>query len=150
MKHSSEPQVLRTGGYTIDQLSVGQSASFSKTISESDIYLFAGITGDINPAHLNEEYAKSTKFRSRIAHGMLTAGMISAVLGVHLPGPGTIYCQQSLSFLAPVHIGDTVTAEATVEGLELEKNRVTLKTVCRIQNGTIVTEGRAEVLAPLA
>ena len=150
MKHSSEPQVLRTGGYTIDQLSVGQSASFSKTISESDIYLFAGITGDINPAHLNEEYAKSSKFRSRIAHGMLTAGMISAVLGVHLPGPGTIYCQQSLSFLAPVHIGDTVTAEATVEGLELEKNRVTLKTVCRIQNGTIVTEGRAEVLAPLA
>ena len=82
-------------GYTYDELSIGQEASFTKTISETDVYLFAGITGDINPAHLNEEYAKNTFFKGRIAHGMLSAGLISAVLGFHMPGPGTIYLSQT-------------------------------------------------------
>lgn len=135
---------------TIDRLYVGQTANMSKTISESDVYLFAGITGDLNPAHVNEAYAKGTRFHGRIAHGMLTAGLISAVIGTRLPGPGSIYCKQTLSFLAPVHLGDTVTAEATVERLEPKTNRVFLRTECRIQDGTLVTKGEAEILAPKA
>ena len=93
-------------GLSIDQLSIGQSASFSKTISESDVYMFAGVTGDVNPAHINESYANATPFKTRIAHGMLSAGLISAVLGTQLPGPGSIYAAQTLRFTAPVHIGD--------------------------------------------
>ena len=92
-------------GYTIDQLKVGQQASFSKTVGESDVYLFAGISGDFNPAHINQTYAEQTAFKTRIAHGMLAAGFISNVLGNQLPGPGTIYISQSLNFLAPVAIG---------------------------------------------
>ena len=89
-------------GLSIDQLSIGQSASFSKTISESDVYMFAGVTGDVNPAHINESYANATPFKTRIAHGMLSAGLISAVLGTQLPGPGSIYAAQTLRFTAPV------------------------------------------------
>jgi 3-hydroxybutyryl-CoA dehydratase len=135
-------------GLNINTLKIGERASFSKTITESDVYLFAGVTGDVNPAHLNEEYAKQTIFKSRIAHGILTAGLISAVIGVQLPGPGTIYASQTLNFLAPVHIGDTITA--TVEIIEVfsEKNRVTLKTYCINQDGIIVTTGEAKVLPP--
>ena len=127
---------------------VGQSASVSKTISESDVYLFAGITGDMNPAHTNEEYAKNTRFKTRIAHGMLSAGLISAVLGMHLPGPGTIYTGQTLKFLAPVHIGDTITATAEIKSLDLERGRVTLTTTCTNQDGTVVTAGEAMALLP--
>jgi 3-hydroxybutyryl-CoA dehydratase len=101
-------------GKTIDQLKVGDSAQFAKTVAESDIYLFAGITGDLNPAHINEAYAKTTYFKGRIAHGMLSAGFISAVLGTILPGPGTVYLHQELNFLAPVRIGDTITARVEV------------------------------------
>ena len=90
-------------------IAVGQSASFSKTITEWDVYTFAGLSGDLNPAHINEEYAKTTRFGGRIAHGMLSAGLISAVIGMQLPGPGTIYMGQTLKFLSPVRIGDTVT-----------------------------------------
>ena len=103
--------------YSIDQLSVGQAASFSKTVTESDIYLFAGVTGDVNPAHINEAYASKTFFKGRIAHGMLSASFISAVLGMQLPGPGTIYLEQHLRFLAPVRPGDTVTAKVEVTEL---------------------------------
>ncbi len=127
---------------------VGQSASVSKTISESDVYLFAGITGDMNPAHTNEEYAKNTRFKTRIAHGMLSAGLISAVLGMHLPGPGTIYMGQTLKFLAPVHIGDTITATAEIKTLDLERGRVTLTTTCTNQDGAVVTTGEAMALLP--
>lgn len=136
-------------GYTINELAVGQTASFSKTVTESDIYLFAGITGDINPAHVNEAYASKTFFKGRIAHGMLSAGFISAVLGMQLPGPGTIYLEQSLRFLAPVRPGDTVTA--TVEVLELnpDKNVACLRTVCTNQNGKQVVDGQAKVKPPL-
>ena len=127
---------------------VGQAASVSRTISESDVYLFAGVTGDLNPAHTNEEYAKNTHFKTRIAHGMLSAGLISAVLGMHLPGPGTIYTGQTLKFLAPVHIGDTITATAEIKSLDLERNRVVLTTTCTNQEGTLVLSGEATALLP--
>ncbi len=135
-------------GKTIDELKVGDSEEFSKTIAESDIYLYAGITGDFNPAHVNEEYAKKTFFKKRIAHGMIPAGFISAVLGSKLPGPGTIYMKQELSFMAPVYTGDTITARVEVVEIIPEKNRVRLKTTCVNQEGTTVIDGEALISAP--
>ena len=135
-------------GKTIDELKVGDTARFSKTVSESDIYLFAGVTGDINPAHVNEEYAKGTFFKTRIAHGMLSAGFISAVIGTMLPGPGTIYMRQEVNFLAPVKIGDTVTAIVEVAEIIAEKKRVRLKTYCVNQENTTVVDGEAIVSPP--
>lgn len=127
---------------------IGQSASLTKTITETDVYLFAGITGDLNPAHVNEAYASGTRFQHRIAHGMLSAGLISAVLGTQLPGPGSIYMGQTLKFLAPVYFGDTLTATATVKELIPEKNRAVLSTEVVNQNGTVVTTGEATLLLP--
>ncbi|MCK8601560.1 MaoC family dehydratase [Desulfoferrobacter suflitae] len=135
-------------GKTIDEINVGDSAEFVKTVSESDIYLFAGVTGDMNPAHINEVYASQTFFKTRIAHGMLAAGFISAVLGMQLPGPGTIYLKQELSFLAPVRIGDTITARVEVTEILAEKKRVKLKTTCFNQEGTVVLDGQATVSPP--
>lgn len=135
-------------GKTIDELELGQSAEFSKTISESDVYLYAGITGDFNPAHINQAYAENTAFKTRIAHGMLTAGFISNLLGTHLPGPGSIYLQQTLNFKAPVVIGDTVTARVEVVEILVEKKRVRLKTTCTNGEGTVVLEGEAFVSPP--
>ena len=135
-------------GLTIDQLEVGQKASFTKTVTEADVYNYAGVSGDFNPAHMNEEYAKNTAFKTRIAHGMLSAGFISAVLGTKLPGPGTIYLNQDLRFTKPVHFGDTITATITVEELIKEKNRAILKTVCTNQDGDVVVEGVAKVMPP--
>ena len=135
-------------GYTIDQLEVGQSASFTKTVTECDCYNYAGVSGDYNPAHINESYAEKTFFKKRIAHGMLSAGFISAVLGTKLPGPGTIYMGQELRFTKPVYFGDTITATCTVEEILKEKNRVILTTICTNQNGDTVIEGKATVLAP--
>jgi len=137
-------------GKTIDQMKVGDKAEFAKTVTETDIYLFAGITGDFNPAHLNEAYAKDTFFKTRIAHGMLSAGFISAILGTQLPGPGAIYLKQELSFLAPVHIGDTITARAEVVELNIEKNRARLKTTCTNQDNVVVLDGEALVMPPKA
>lgn len=134
-------------GYYIEDLSVGQSASFTKTVTETDIVLFAGISGDTNPAHLNQEYAEQTMFKGRIAHGMLSAGFISAVLGTKLPGPGTIYLAQTLRFKAPVKAGDTVTARVTVTELTPEKKKAVLKTVCLVR-GKEVIEGEATVMVP--
>lgn len=127
-------------------LKIGMKDSISKTITETDIILFAGITTDVNPAHINEEYAKTTMFKHRIAHGMLGAGLISAVLGTRLPGEGSIYLGQELKFLAPVYAEDTVTA--TVEIIELipEKNRIILKTICTNQNGVEVITGKATLM----
>ena len=135
--------------YTIDQMTVGQSAEHTKTISESDVYLFAGVTGDFNPAHVNGAYAAGTPFKERIAHGMLSAGLISAVLGTQLPGPGSIYVSQTLKFKAPVYIGDTITARATVRELNMEKNRVVFDTVCENQDGKVVVAGEACLMPPL-
>jgi len=134
-------------GKTFDQLNVGDTGKFAKTVTDADIYLFAGVTGDLNPAHIDEDYAQGTFFKTRIAHGMLSAGFISAVIGTRLPGPGTVYMRQTLDFLAPVRIGDTVTA--TVEVVEkLEKKRVRLKTTCTNQEGVTVLEGEALVSPP--
>lgn len=135
-------------GKTIDELKVGDRAEFTKTVSESDVYLYAGLTGDFNPAHINESYAEKTFFKTRIAHGMLSAGFISAILGTRLPGPGTIYIRQTLKFTAPVLIGDTITASVEVAEIITEKNRIRLKTVCENQNGVIVLDGEAEVSPP--
>ena len=135
-------------GKTIHELEIGQRAQFSKTISESDVYLFAGVTGDFNPAHINQAYAERTAFRTRIAHGMLPAGFISAVLGTQLPGPGAIYIQQTLNFKAPVVMGDTITATVEVGEIMAEKKRVRLKTVCTNQADTVVLEGEALVSPP--
>lgn len=137
-------------GFTMDQLRLGQQAAFTKTISESDVYLYAGLTGDLNPAHVNEEYAKNTRFGGRIAHGMLSGGLISAVIGMQLPGPGAIYLSQSLKFVAPVRIGDTVTATITVRELDAAKNRAVLDTVCTDRDGQVLVAGEALVMPPKA
>ncbi len=135
-------------GKTIDQLKIGDSDRFTKTITEADVSLFAGVTGDFNPAHIDEEYASKTFFKRRIAHGILQAGFISAVIAMKLPGPGTIYIRQVLNFLAPVYIGDTISASVVVEHIDSEKNRVTLKTSCLNQDGKAVLEGEALVSPP--
>lgn len=135
-------------GKTIEEIKIGDKATFQKTISETDVYLFAGITGDLNPAHINEVEASQTMFKGRIAHGMLVSGLISTVLGMYLPGPGTIYLGQELKFLAPVKIGDTIKAEAEVIEMISEKNRMKLKTCCYNQEGKIVIEGTALVMPP--
>ena len=132
----------------INELKVGDSATFSKTISESDVYQYAGITGDFNPAHIDEEYAKNTIFKTRIAHGMLTAGFISNIIGTRLPGSGTIYLGQSLKFTAPVKIGDTVISKVEVLEISPDKKRAQLKTICKNQNGTTVLVGEALVMPP--
>ena len=135
-------------GKTINELEVGETAEFSKTISESDIYLFAGVTGDMNPAHINEAYAKTTFFKTRIAHGLLPAGFISNVVAMKLPGPGTIYLRQGLNFKAPVRIGDTITAQVEVLEILEEKKHVRLRTTCTNQDGTVVLDGEAVVSPP--
>ena len=135
-------------GKTIDQISLNESAEFAKTISESDVYLYAGLTGDLNPAHINEEYARETFFKTRIAHGMLAAGLISAVMGMRLPGPGTVYVRQELNFLAPIRIGDTVTARVEVIEIMTEQKQLRLRTTCSKQDGTVVVDGEAIVSPP--
>ena len=135
-------------GKTVHELKPGDHAEFSKTLSESDVYLFAGITGDFNPAHVNEHYAQGTFFKTRIAHGMLAASFISTVMATSLPGPGTIYIKQDLRFLAPLYINDTVTASVEILEADLEKNRVLLKTQCKNQEGTLLVDGQALVSPP--
>ena len=135
-------------GKTILEMKVGDFATFTKTVSESDVYQFAGVTGDFNPAHINAEFAKASVFKERIAHGMLSAGFISTVLGTRLPGPGAIYIKQELSFLAPVKIGDTITAKVEVTKVLEDKNRVILKTICTNQSGKDVVDGEAVMMPP--
>lgn len=134
-------------GKYLDEITEGMSAVFSKTVTEADIVLFAGITGDTNPVHLDEEFAKPTMFKGRIAHGMLTAGFISAVFGTKLPGPGCIYMSQTLKFKAPVKIGDTVKARVTVSAIDQEKARVTFATTAHVGD-KIVLEGEAQLMVP--
>jgi 3-hydroxybutyryl-CoA dehydratase len=132
--------------YLYDELYIGQKGTFAKTMTETDVYQFAGISGDINPAHLNEEYAKNTFFKTRIAHGLLSAGLISCVLGTIMPGHGTIWISQQLNFLAPVKFGDTVTA--TVEIIEKLEKKVKIKATCTKQDGTVVLEGEGLISPP--
>ncbi len=136
---------LRPAFYT-DELFVGQTAQQSKTITETDIILFSAVSMDTNAIHLDEEYAKTTRFGTRIVHGMLTGSLISSVLANRLPGPGTIFLSQSMKFLAPVHPGQTITAKVTVTEITPEKNRVRLETICTVE-GKRVLEGEAVVLS---
>ena len=135
------------GGYEFKELCVGMSATYAKTITEADIVLFAAVSGDYNAIHTNEEYAAATIFKGRIAHGMLTAGFISAVLGTKLPGPGCIYLSQNLKFKAPVRIGDTVVARCTATAVDKEKGRATFSTIATVGE-TVVLEGEAMLLVP--
>ena len=137
-------------GKTIDEIKIGDTAKFSKTVSESDVYLFAGVTGDLNPAHVSEEFAKDTFFKTRIAHGMLSASFISTVIGTMMPGPGSVYMRQEAKFLAPVKIGDTITAVVEVAEIIADKKRVRLKTYCINQEKTVVVDGEALVSPPRA
>src|SRR5258706_3718581 len=132
-------------GRFVEDLVVGQSASYAKTVTEADIVLFAGVSGDTNPVHLNQEFAEQTVFKGRIAHGMLSASFISTVLGTKLPGPGAIYLSQTLKFKAPVRPGETVVARATITAID--KRRVTLATTCQIGE-IVVIEGEAMVMVP--
>jgi 3-hydroxybutyryl-CoA dehydratase len=135
-------------GLTIDQLAIGDTDRFTKTISESDIYTFAGVSGDLNPAHIDKEFAKTTVFKKRIAHGFLIGGLISTVIGTRLPGPGSIYREQTMNFLAPVYIGDTITAQVEITELDTTKNKISLRTWCTNQDGKTVIEGGAVIHPP--
>ncbi|HEX8228474.1 MAG TPA: MaoC family dehydratase [Chloroflexia bacterium] len=127
-------------------ITVGMSATIEKSVESADVELFARISGDVNPVHLDDEFAASTRFGKRIAHGLLVASYISAVLGTKLPGPGSIYLNQSLRFLHPVYLGDVITAEATVVNVRNDKPIITLSTKCRNQDGELVLDGEAVLL----
>lgn len=134
-------------GKFLEELSVGQSAQLVRTVGEADLVAFAAVTGDTNPVHLDADYAATTSFGERIAHGMLSAGYISAVLGTTLPGPGAIYLSQTLKFKRPVKIGDEVTAVVTISEINAAKAQVTLATVCKV-GGKAVVDGEAVVMVP--
>ena len=134
-------------GLFLEDLSVGQQAMFGRTVTDADIAAFAGVSGDTNPIHLHDGFAKGTRFGQRIAHGMLGAGYISAVIGTKLPGPGAVYISQTLNFMAPVLVGDTITAIATITAIDDKRRRVTLKTQC-LNGDKVVIDGEATVLVP--
>jgi 3-hydroxybutyryl-CoA dehydratase len=133
--------------YTIEELRPGMSAQFAKTVTENDVALFGEVSGDVNPVHFDEEFARSTPFRGRIAHGVLTASYISTVLGMQMPGPGTIFVGLNIRFKAPVRIGETVTAVCTVREIVPEKRRVIFDCTCRTGD-IVVLEGDATVMPP--
>ena len=132
-------------GYYLEDLKLGMTTSYGRTVTETDIANFAGVSGDTNPMHMNAEFAANTRFKQRIAHGMLSAAYISTLIGTRLPGPGCLYISQTLRFTAPVRIGDTVIATATITGIDSARRRVKLSTICRVGE-TVVVEGEAETL----
>jgi 3-hydroxybutyryl-CoA dehydratase len=134
-------------GYFFEDLSVGMTASYGKTVTEADILMYAGVSGDTNPLHLNREFAAQTPFGECIAHGMLSAGFISTVVGTKLPGPGGIYISQNLRFKAPVKVGDTVMARIEITELIPEKKRAMFKTQCLVGD-TVVIDGEAQIMVP--
>jgi len=134
-------------GYYFEDLAEGMTASYAKTVTDADIVLFAGVSGDTNPVHLNDEFARETMFKGRIAHGMLSASLISTVFGTKMPGPGCIYLSQTLRFKAPVRPGDTVTARVTVVELKPEKKQARFDCVCLV-GGKPVLDGEALILVP--
>ncbi len=140
-------QIATVTGYTIDDISVGMTESFAKSVSEVDILAFADLSGDRNPVHLDQAYAETTMFKGRIAHGMLSAAFISTVFGTKLPGPGCIYLSQSLKFRAPVRIGDTVDASVEVTAVDKDRRRVTFKTSCKVGD-VVVLDGEAQLMVP--
>jgi 3-hydroxybutyryl-CoA dehydratase len=139
---------MTTKGKSIDELKIGDSAQFSKTITETDINDFAKVTGDFNPLHLDQGYAEKTIFKGRIAHGLLSVGLLSSILGNILPGHGTIYLSHEIKFLAPVRIGDTITAKVEVIEVVPEKNRAEFRTTCTNQDGKLVVDGFAWAMPP--
>jgi 3-hydroxybutyryl-CoA dehydratase len=134
-------------GYVLEDLAVGMTAAYEHVVTEQDVVKFAEISGDHNPVHLDEAYARTTRFKGRIVHGMLSASFVSTTIASRLPGPGTIYLTQNLSFRAPVRIGDRVEARVTVTDIIRDKARVMLKTVCRV-GATVVIDGDALVMVP--
>jgi 3-hydroxybutyryl-CoA dehydratase len=134
-------------GFYFEDLEVGMTDSFGKTVTEADVVLFAGVSGDINPSHINEEFAKTTRMETRVAHGMLTASLVSAVLGTKLPGPGCLFVSHTSNFRAPVMIGDTVTARATVTRLDAKRNLVEFETACEVKRETVL-DGSALLWVP--
>lgn len=134
-------------GYFLEDLQPGMTASYARTVTEADVILFAGVSGDQNPVHLNQEFAEGTRFKGRIAHGMLTASFISTVLGNKLPGAGCIYVSQNLKFKAPVRAGDTVRTRVTVLDIDIARSRVRLETLCRVGDATVI-EGEAVLMVP--
>lgn len=140
-------QAATMTGHTIDDISVGMTEVFEKSVSEQDIVAFADVSGDYNPVHMDQAYAETTMFKGRIAHGMLSAAYISTVLGTRLPGSGCIYLSQSLKFRAPVRIGDTVVAKVEVTALDKERRRVTFATSCKVGD-IVVVDGEAQLMVP--
>ncbi len=134
-------------GYYIEDLEVGMTAVYGRTIGDGDVSLFAGLSGDDNPLHVHEEFAAASRFAGRVVHGAHTASLISAVIGTRMPGPGAIYLTQNTRFMAPVRIGDTVTARATVTEIDRSRNRATIATVCSVGD-TVVIDGEATVWVP--
>ncbi len=130
-----------TEGLTMEDCYIGMKASMTKVISEGDVYIFGGLTGDLNPLHINEDFAKTTRFKTRIAHGLIAVSLIAAVLGSELPGAGSLYVSQEVQFKSPVYFGDEITATLEVIEMDIPGNRLTLKTVCTNQNGKVVVEG---------
>ena len=137
----------RLHGYYFEDLQVGMADAYAKTITDADVITFAGISGDTNPVHLNHEFASETLFEGQVAHGMLTASFISTVIGTKLPGPGCIYVSQNLRFMAPVKVGDTVTATCTISRLIPEKHMIEMETICSV-GGKMVLDGQATILVP--
>jgi 3-hydroxybutyryl-CoA dehydratase len=146
-KQGNRRRATMTTGLFFEDLFIGQTASLSKTITEADILMYSAVSMDTNPIHLDEEIAQQSRFGGRIAHGMLSAGLISAVLGNQLPGPGTIYTRQSLNFRAPVRIGSTVRAIVEITDLNPLSKKATLKTTCMVKE-EVVIDGEASVLVP--
>ena len=134
-------------GYYFEDLSVGMSAVHGKTLTDADVLMFTGVSGDTNPLHLNREFASATPFGEPIVHGMLTASLISTLIGTRLPGPGCIYMDQSLKFKAPVRVGDTVIAKATIEEMDDERPYILMSTICEV-DGETVLEGKAKIKVP--
>lgn len=133
--------------FRITEITIGMTASYTQTISDADVKSFAGISGDHNPVHMSEDYAKNSRFKNRIAHGLLTASFFSAIFGTKLPGEGCVYAGQNLQFKKPVYLGDTVVAKVTVTAIDILKKRVTFETVCTVKD-RVVTTGTAEIFIP--
>lgn len=131
----------------IEEIEIGMSASYSQTVTDADIKAFAGISGDRNPVHVDEDYAEQSRYKKRIVHGMMTASYFSALFGTKIPGEGCVYVAQSLQFKRPVYMGDTVTATIEVTKIDVDKKRVFFKTTCKVKN-KIVTDGEAEIFIP--
>jgi len=146
MNNSMDPGAAQQGTF-LEDMAVGMSAELARTVEAADILMFAEVSGDTNPVHLDEDFAKATIFKGRVAHGMLSAGYLSAIFGTKLPGPGGIYLSQNLKFTAPVRIGDTVLARVEVADIDAKRGRVRFDCLCSVA-GKAVIKGEAELLVP--